>query len=89
MPKRDDGLLPYEIEQIQNRAIFEAINKPKPVCSNCGEEIGWSSLAGLDIEYAGLRFCSEFCLEQWLDAIQDKNDEENTEYPPFDSETSE
>lgn len=55
---------------------------PPPVCNNCGEDASYLDLAGLSIEYGGHHFCSEGCLEEWLDAIQDKfNDKYDSEEP--------
>lgn len=60
------------------------------VCENCGESVNDLSQASLTIKHGGNVFCSEGCLEEWLDAIQDKaNDEHYDEgdhgdnWPPF------
>jgi len=45
------------------------------VCNNCGEEVGLLSSAGLTVTHGGHLFCTEGCLEEWLDAMQDKHNE--------------
>lgn len=52
-----------------------SVKDKQKACANCGIGIDYYSVAGLAIKYADLEFCSEACVEEWLDAIQDKNDE--------------
>lgn len=42
------------------------------VCPGCGEDVSLLVLAGADVTYGDSHFCCEACLEEWLDAIQDK-----------------
>jgi hypothetical protein len=40
-------------------------------CAQCNDEVGYLMIAGVAIEYGDMVFCSEVCLEEWLDECQD------------------
>ena len=42
------------------------------VCPGCGQDVSELALAGADVTYGSYHFCCECCLEEWIDAVQDK-----------------
>jgi hypothetical protein len=50
------------------RIMAAAIREKRETCKNCGVLVtGHIADAGLVIEYAGYKFCSEICLNNWVD----------------------
>lgn len=45
------------------------------VCNNCGTAVGDLALAGVAIEMDGLTFCCAGCLEEWADAVRNKQED--------------
>ena len=64
-----DHLAKFRLERMA--AVAEAVmsGEKQRTCSNCGENIGYRSTAGLTIKFGNNVFCSEFCLEVFLDKL--------------------
>ena len=56
----------YEESSPFTKEDFDPI-QAKFSCAACCREVGLLSLARIDIQYAGQRFCSDGCLDKWLD----------------------
>lgn len=41
-------------------------------CHQCGDDLKYLAMARLIIEIDGLEFCSEFCVYEWMDGIDEK-----------------
>jgi hypothetical protein len=61
-----------EINDITGSIFAQRIMNHKPhLCANdgCESDLGWLSLADLIIEFDDLQFCSQFCLDEYLDRL--------------------
>lgn len=68
MPKDLRSITERKAEQIITKKIMEAIgNQTK--CAQCGEKIGYYSLAGVTIEVDNLTWCDTVCHDDWMDAV--------------------
>ena len=45
-------------------------------CHGCGKDIGFLMLSGVAVKYGDDYFCSEACLEEWIDSVQDKHNDD-------------
>ena len=48
-------------------AVLPLVNESTKQCAFCGVDLAHYQSAGLVVEYAGLEFCGETCLNSWID----------------------
>lgn len=65
-----DHLANSRLDRLQATAKAVMSGEKKMTCTECGLDCGYASIAGLVIQYGGNVFCSEFCLEVFLDRTQ-------------------
>ena len=75
MPERDEYLPPDFLmrppkmgDQMELRPFTAALtNGLAEQCAFCGADLAHFQSAGLVVEYAGLKFCGDACLNSWID----------------------
>lgn len=61
-----DHLARHRLQMLAEKAD-EVIRRDANVCDQCGDSIGYLSTVDLVIRSGNHKFCSEFCLEVFLD----------------------